>query len=131
MAVPFLDHQLIEMVRKIPPKLFIKLSKNKTILIDKYILREAGKPFLTDEVYQAKKHPLLSPPSTVQTNKAFLNYSQDVIRSNVANVPFLDEKAVNKFLDNIHSLGMDAAIKSDLVLMRILSICLLSKIFML
>lgn len=57
--VPFLDHNLTEYVNNLPPSVKINHS------INKWILREATKPYITDEVYHRKKHPFIAP--SVQT----------------------------------------------------------------
>ena len=53
---PFLDYRLVEYVNGIPPSLKIRYNRHKDQLIEKYILREASKPFISDEIYQRKKH---------------------------------------------------------------------------
>ena len=56
---PFLDHSLTEYVNGIPPSL--KVCSTGGRLIEKWILREAARPFITDELYQRTKH--VRPPS--------------------------------------------------------------------
>ena len=53
---PFLDHNLVEYVNGIPPSLKIKYIADKDKLTEKWILREASKPFVTPELYERKKH---------------------------------------------------------------------------
>lgn len=126
--VPFLDHLLVEYVTKLPPEYLVKISDDQKFIIDKYILREAGKPFLTETVYRAKKHPLLSPPSTLAGNEKFFIYLNDTIRSQVKNIPFLNSKEVLHLLDNFPKEDNNL-IKLDLILMKILSLCVLQKVF--
>ncbi|KAK1727961.1 hypothetical protein CaCOL14_009965 [Colletotrichum acutatum] len=85
--LPFLDHELAEYVNGLPPS--VKMSYNpenstgvnhdekgniapqsffwenmaavRDRIIDKKVLREAGRPFITDEIYNRKKHPYSSP----------------------------------------------------------------------
>ncbi|KXH61786.1 asparagine synthetase [Colletotrichum salicis] len=87
--LPFLDHELAEYVNGLPPS--VKMSykpedsagynddgkqKEKVApqslfwesmaavrgrIIDKKILREAGRPFITDEIHNRKEHPYSSP----------------------------------------------------------------------
>ncbi len=35
-------------------------------MTEKYVLREAAKPVLTEAVYRRQKHPFMSPPATMQ-----------------------------------------------------------------
>jgi asparagine synthase (glutamine-hydrolysing) len=53
---PFLDHQLTEYVYGLPPSLKIKWNGEDKRFIEKWILREAAKPFITKELYERKKH---------------------------------------------------------------------------
>ncbi|GAN03784.1 asparagine synthase [Mucor ambiguus] len=50
--LPFLDHQLCDYVNSLPPSVKIKADDDGR-LIDKWILREAAKPYVTAEVYQS------------------------------------------------------------------------------
>lgn len=54
--VPFLDHHLVEFVSKLPVH-----YKAKGIT-DKFILREAAKPYLTPTIFARQKHPFSAPP---------------------------------------------------------------------
>ena len=54
---PFLDHRVIEYANGIPPSLKIKYNHGRDELVEKYVLREVSKPFITDELYLRKKHP--------------------------------------------------------------------------
>jgi asparagine synthase (glutamine-hydrolysing) len=73
---PFLDHVLSEYVNGIPPGLKVKYGAGegspgsgpgdgsrapRGAFSEKWILREAGRPFVTDEIYQRKKHPYTAP----------------------------------------------------------------------
>ena len=53
--VPFLDCPLTEYVNQLPPSVKIKYPT------EKWILREAVKPYITEELYLRKKHPFAAP----------------------------------------------------------------------
>ena len=53
---PFLDPHVVEYVNALPPSLKIKYNSKTDQLVEKYVLREASKPFITDELYLRKKH---------------------------------------------------------------------------
>ncbi|XP_044715665.1 asparagine synthase domain-containing protein [Hirsutella rhossiliensis] len=53
---PFLDHSLTEYVNSLPPS--TKLSAPRRAIVEKWILREAVRPFVTDEVYRRRKRLL-------------------------------------------------------------------------
>ncbi|KAF9312102.1 hypothetical protein BG003_006621 [Podila horticola] len=59
---PFLDHPLCEYVNSLPPS--VKLcgqDPEGNHLNEKYILKEAMRPYVTDEIYKRTKHPYLAP----------------------------------------------------------------------
>ena len=59
---PFLDHHVVEYVNTLPPSLKIRYNSKTDQLVEKYVLREASKPFITDELYLRKKHVSSSTP---------------------------------------------------------------------
>ncbi|KAF7376894.1 Asparagine synthetase domain-containing protein [Mycena sanguinolenta] len=65
--VAFLDHHLVEYVNNLPPSLKIRPKPGeqpgKWSLVEKWILREAVKPFVTEEIYLRKKNAFNPPPS--------------------------------------------------------------------
>lgn len=60
--VPFLDHHLIEYVNGLPPSMKIRYDPETGVMTEKWILRQASRPFITDELYRRKKH-VRTPPS--------------------------------------------------------------------
>ncbi|KAF7358007.1 Asparagine synthetase domain-containing protein [Mycena venus] len=65
--VAFLDHPLVEYVSNLPPSLKVMPiagdQPGKWSLVEKWVLRQAMKPFVTEEVYLRKKVPFNPPPS--------------------------------------------------------------------
>ncbi|KAL6713362.1 hypothetical protein ACLMJK_008827 [Lecanora helva] len=55
---PFLDHHLTEYVNNLPPNMKIRWNDG---FVEKYVLREAARPFVTDEIYKKRKHPYSAP----------------------------------------------------------------------
>ncbi len=53
---PFLDHHFVELVTGMPAHV-----KNRG-MTEKWVLREAAKPYLTETVYKRQKHPFFGPP---------------------------------------------------------------------
>ena len=53
---PFLDHHLTEYVNGLPPSGKIRWDAEEERFVEKWILREASKPFITEELYKRKKH---------------------------------------------------------------------------
>ncbi|KAJ7173194.1 putative asparagine synthase [Mycena filopes] len=73
---PFLDHHLVEYVNTLPPSLKIRptpgAEPGQWTLTEKWILREAAKPFITDEVYRRTKVHFNPPPASSRLNGAGL-----------------------------------------------------------
>ena len=88
---PFLDHVLVERVNAMPVDMKIRG------ITEKYVLREAARPYVTDTIYRRQKHPFVSPPSLTGR---FAELVQDTLRSpSFASVPFFDAKAIGALLD--------------------------------
>ena len=120
--LPFLDHHLVEAVARMPVS--VKIAG----MTEKWVLREAVKPFITDTVYRRQKHPFMSPPATVQQNGKLFTMLQDTLRSDLLDGPGIyDRKKVTTFLDGVPSMDTAARNRADPVLMWMSSICLLQE----
>ncbi|WP_444892184.1 asparagine synthase (glutamine-hydrolyzing) [Microbulbifer sp. TRSA001] len=96
---PFLDHHLVEYVSVLPDKYKIRG------LTEKYILREAMKPVLTEQVYKKQKQPLWTPPLTDKKNRKLYEYMKDIVHSRATlDMPFLDHKKAIRFFEKSDSL---------------------------
>jgi asparagine synthase (glutamine-hydrolysing) len=113
--LPFLDHKLFEFARSIPAPL---LARNGT---QKYVLREAVKPFVTDEVYRGAKQPFFAPPMLI--GNPMYELLQDLLRSrNFGSVPFFDRRSVIRFLDELPAMDDRTRTSMDPVLFMMASI---------
>jgi asparagine synthase (glutamine-hydrolysing) len=122
--VPFLDHHVVECVCRAPVSMKIRG------LTEKYLLREAAKPVITDTVYRRQKHPFLSPPVTMLPNEPFHKMLQDTLRgSALASVPFFDQKKVVALLDRLPTMSETDLVGWDPALMSVLSACVLQNRF--
>ena len=118
--VPFLDHRVVEVVRSQPVNMKIRGA------VQKYVLREAVRPDVTDSVYRRPKHPFLSPPLMLNSQGRFSGLLQDMLRGSVlASMPFFDQKKVVSILDDLQSADESSRVANDQVLMMILSACVL------
>ncbi|HKE11250.1 MAG TPA: asparagine synthase (glutamine-hydrolyzing), partial [Myxococcota bacterium] len=89
---PYLDHPLAELVCQMP------VSMKVHGMTEKYVLREAARPYLTDTVYKRQKHPFMAPP---ELKGRLRELAEDTLRGPVLDsVPFFDRKAVIRFLDD-------------------------------
>jgi asparagine synthase (glutamine-hydrolysing) len=122
--VPFLDHHVVECVCRAPVSLKIRG------LTEKYLLREAAKPLITETVYRRQKHPFLSPPVTTAPTERFHQMMQDTLRGPVlAWLPFYDQKKVVALLDQLPAMSDSDRVGWDPALMSVLSACVIQERF--
>jgi asparagine synthase (glutamine-hydrolysing) len=120
--LPFLDHHLVAEVVRMPVAMKIRG------MTEKYVLREAARPVLTDSVYRRQKHPFLSPPSTLQTKGGLFTLVQDTLRGEaVERTGLYDRKKVASLLDEIPTMDEGARTSLDAGLMWMTSLCLLHR----
>jgi asparagine synthase (glutamine-hydrolysing) len=122
--VPFLDHYVVECVCRAPVSLKIRG------LTEKYLLREAARPFITETVYRRQKHPFLSPPVTMVPTEPFHQMMQDILRGSVlGSLPFYDRRKVVSLLDRLPSMTDADRIGWEPALLSILSACVIQDRF--
>jgi asparagine synthase (glutamine-hydrolysing) len=113
--LPFLDHKLFEFARSIPAA---QLARNGA---QKYLLREAVRPFVTDEVYQGAKQPFFAPPMLM--GNPMYELLQDLLRSqSFKSVPFFDRTSVIRFLDALPAMDEGTRKSMDPILFMMASI---------
>ncbi len=118
--LPFLDHHLVEEVARMP----VTMKING--MTEKYVLREAARPVLTDTVYRRQKHPFLSPPATLETRSALYTLIQDTLRGPAIDGPGIyDRRKVNSLLDAVHTMDATGRTKVDPLLTSLTAICIL------
>ena len=122
--VPFLDHHVVECLRRIPVSMKIRGMN------EKFILREATKHVVTDTVYRRQKHPFLSPPVTSLPTERFHTMLQDTLRgASLAALPFYDQPKVAALLDKLPTMTETERGTWDPILMSILSACVMRERF--
>ncbi|MEH1972427.1 MAG: asparagine synthase (glutamine-hydrolyzing) [Nostoc sp.] len=122
--LPFLDHHLVELVRDFPVSLKIRGAT------EKYVLREAARPFLTDTMYHRKKHSYSSPPYALQSNQPLQELLQDTLRGEVMkSLPFYDQKAVIALLDQLPEMDDSKRTQVTFTLTGMVSACILQERF--
>jgi len=122
--VPFLDHQVVEVIRSQP------VSQKIRGMTEKYVLREAVRDVITDTVYKRQKHPFLSPPATLHPTGKLSTFVQDTLRGPVlSSIPYFDQKKVVGLLDGLHAMDEGSQVANDQVLMLLVSTCVLHERF--
>jgi asparagine synthase (glutamine-hydrolysing) len=122
--LPFLDHVLFEKIRAMPLRMKIRDR------VEKYILREAVRPLLTETVYKRQKHPFIAPPVSRFSNTALDGFIQDTLRSqDFMHMPFFNNKKVLNWLDSLAGQSEKDQVAAEPVLMMILTSFLIHKKF--
>lgn len=97
---PFLDHHLTEYVNTLPPSLKMKYSQEEQTFREKHLLRQAVKPFITDEIYHRRKQPYLGPCQYTDDGPIHQALKRLLTRENVDALGFSDwahaEHSLNK-----------------------------------
>ncbi len=88
---PFLDHHLVAAVNRMPIELKIHG------ITEKYILREAARPYITETVYKRQKHPFFAP---VALRGRFAEMVHDVLHGKALDtIPYFDATRVRAALE--------------------------------
>jgi asparagine synthase (glutamine-hydrolysing) len=99
-------------------------------MTEKYLLREAARPLISETVYHRQKHPFLSPPVTTAPTERFHEMMQDTLRGPVlASLPFYDQEKVIALLDQLPAMSDSDRVGWDPVLMSVLSACVIQERF--
>ena len=110
--VPFLDHQVVEVIRSQP------VTQKIRGMTEKYVLREAVRDVITDTVYRRQKHPFLSPPATLNPNEKLSALVQDTLRGpTLRTIPFFDQQKVIGLLDSLDTMDEGSRVANDQILM--------------
>lgn len=116
--VPFLDHHLFEFSRAMPQHLKIRGTT------EKYALRQAMKPYLTDTLFRRQKHPFIAPPSPRLTTPRLRALMQDNLRGK--DLPaFFDKAAVTQWLDRHDKADAATQVAAEPALMMLVTATLL------
>lgn len=111
--VPFLDHHLWEMARTMPAHLKIR------DMTEKFILREAARPLLTETLYKRQKHPFIAPPGARMMTPRLRQMIRDTLAS--SRLPFFDRSRVTAWLDTYERATAQEQVSSEPVLMTLLT----------
>lgn len=122
---PFLDHVLSEYVNGLPPSTKLAYApENENVKLDggmpwdqgrivtdvfseKWILREAGKSFITQELYDRKKHPYVAPNMWPRDGPLHNKLRAIWTREAVEKLGFVDYELVRNALDKGFGEGAD------------------------
>ncbi|KAE8420593.1 hypothetical protein BDV36DRAFT_281284 [Aspergillus pseudocaelatus] len=100
---PFLDHHLTEYVNNVPPSLKMKYNAREKSFREKHILREAVRPYVTDDVYNISKKAYMGPRKFWPGGPLHRKIKHLVTRENVESLGFLDWNATEEAVENAFS----------------------------
>jgi asparagine synthase (glutamine-hydrolysing) len=117
---PFLDHRLVECVSRMPERVKIR------DLTEKYVLREAVRPYITETAYRRHQHLFTAPP--VAERGRFPGMIADLIHSRALDsLPFFDAERVRAAWSELAALPDAARNQRSRLLMQIASFCALQQ----
>lgn len=117
--LPFLDHHVVELARELP--VWMKINGDN----EKYVLREAARPFITPAAYARKKHAFHAPAYTSRLNGPFYQLTQDILRgSALRSVPFFARDAVIGLLDDLPKMAESERGQWTSTLINVMSACI-------
>lgn len=119
---PFLDHHLAEYVNTLPPSIKLKYSPPERHednsqpagsalqhLTEKWVLREAARPYITDELYNRRKVTFWAPTKWPRDGPLHNMFKALLTREAVENLGFVDYDVIEKALDTAFGEKADAA----------------------
>ena len=117
--VPLLDHFLFESVCSVPAPALVRDGQ------EKYLLRAAARPVLTDTVFRRAKHPFFAPPAGSGSNP-LQTLVQDTLRGNaLRSIPFFDPDMIVTLLDRFPTLDESTRTTLDSTFLMALSAAVL------
>ena len=95
--------------------------KIKEYTNEKYILKEAAKPYITNRVYKRQKHPFQSPPITRFFSKEdFCRLRDELTSLDFANTGIFDTEKVSSLIESIPSMNvLDQTIYEPVVMLML------------
>ncbi|KAF1847896.1 glutamine-hydrolyzing asparagine synthase [Cucurbitaria berberidis CBS 394.84] len=97
---PFLDHRLTEYAVALPPSVKIHWDPNSRTFSEKWILKEAMRPFITDELYARKKHPFSAPVKYKPNGPVHKFFEGLITKENVERLGFLEWENCKSLVDD-------------------------------
>jgi asparagine synthase (glutamine-hydrolysing) len=121
---PFLDHKVVELACRLP--VWMKLRG----MTEKYVLREAMRPYLPEPLYRRKKQYFRAPPIAVdKDSKLYQLVHDELTGASLKKIPFFDPGKVRALSDGLARLPQSEQANLDYVLMEIAGLCLMQRRF--
>jgi asparagine synthase (glutamine-hydrolysing) len=122
LRLPFLDHQLFDVTKKLPASLLYKNDLNK------YLLRKIAQDDVCPEVLAKLKQPFVSPPSTLGNDNPLFAMVCDLIMSqDFKNISFFNHQHIEKLLPRIKTMNNIERAPYDPVFYYLASLAVLNR----
>lgn len=122
--LPFLDHHLFDVVRRLPLRMKIKGT------VEKHILRRVLRPYITDTVFNRQKHPFMAPPVSLFANAPLREMLMDTLSSaSFAAMPFFDTAAARALPEKLAQMDAKERTAQEPALMMMLTAHVLQQKF--
>lgn len=95
---PFLDHVLAEFAQTLSADMLVHLEVDKAP-IEKWLFREAVKPFVTEEVYRKRKHAFAAPFKWKVGGPLYKKLTSLISRENIERLGFADWEKCKDIVD--------------------------------
>ena len=121
--LPMLDHRVAECAARLPIDMKVRG------LNEKYVLREATKDVVIDEVYKREKHPFLTPPLS-DAEDPMMTFYEDVFASKAfEEQPVIDPDRARNALNMVKMLQGDQKIAFEGLIHKVASLTLMHERF--
>lgn len=124
--LPFLDHPLFEFAASLPMQMKIRDKVN-----EKYILKEAARPYITDTIYHRQKHPFQAPPLTrFFTEKEYQQIRDELTSNEFRSMGLFNNNKVVSMLENLPTANIIEQTAYEPVVMLLLTMHYMNKTLM-
>lgn len=113
---PFLDHKLTEYANSLPPSVKLRYDAATGTFTEKWILREATRPFIDQELYERKKFMYMAPSFYPENGPLHQLYKKLLTKENIEGLGFLK-------WEEVRGLPERAFVKKELKAIRSLNYC--------
>ncbi|KAF2207336.1 hypothetical protein CERZMDRAFT_115204 [Cercospora zeae-maydis SCOH1-5] len=118
---PFLDHVLSEWAQKLPVDVLVHVEEDGGVT-EKWLFREAVRPFVTEEVYQRRKHPFSAPFWWQPGGPLQKKLASLITEENVARLGFVEWDRCKDLVDKVFYEKDEGTFRSAIWLAQIISI---------
>ncbi|KAG1474833.1 hypothetical protein G6F56_000108 [Rhizopus delemar] len=113
---PFLDHPLCEYVNGLPPSVKIKIEQDGS-LNEKWILKQAMKPYVTEEIYKRTKQSFLAPPSKGKSEMVVELMNRLITKENINRLGWANFNTINAAKEKFLKTGEHALFSNMVIIM--------------